>query len=76
MPELWSAPEMKQNEIKVIKRNVVLGTTIALRKKRHMPPSSVTATVTDWIAESRQKKLDQNSFSFDTIARWASESSS
>jgi hypothetical protein len=61
--------------IKIIKRNA----------KRELPPAvleklpesqAVTATVNDWIAESRQIRLDEHNSSRKTIADWAAETSS
>ena len=69
-----SNPRMKA--IKVIKRNAVPSVPRNGGKKhRAARPASVTATVADWITESRKKKVDQDSSSRITLERWASESS-
>jgi len=74
--EYFSTAARGRNEkkivIKIIKRK-----TAAAPLPSTMPastPRTVTSTVKDWIAESRQSRLDRDRSSRKTIAGWATES--
>jgi hypothetical protein len=55
--------------IKVNKRNELA--IVAQALQADLPaPTTVTATVNDWIAESRKNKLEQDKSSRKTIAGW------
>jgi hypothetical protein len=65
----------KRIVIKVIKRktssDVPASEPTKTRQKRG---PTATATVNDWIEESRKSRLDEDSTSRETIDRWSSES--
>lgn len=55
--------------IKIIKRNATPELSPVVTET--LPPAqTVAATVNEWIAESRQIRLDKDSFSRKTIAGW------
>ncbi len=67
---------MKTIVIKVIKRKAlgdIARALPAIRRRAH--PTTLRATVNDWIAESRRNRVEKDNASRDTIADWAAQAS-
>ena len=65
---------MKRIVIKVIKRKTLADIAHILPVNgRGVQPVTMTTTVKDWIAESRKNRLEKDNSSRETIAGWATE---
>jgi hypothetical protein len=64
--------EIKRIVIRIIKRNAKPELPLTASKEVS-PTQKASATVNDWIAESRQIRLDEDNSSRNIIAGWATE---